>query len=576
MEQSQETLGSVTTGHRVWPYGYDYDAVPPLAMQKGLPLEELPSVDWIRKVLDVALTVANNQRQAKVDDPEISALVAQLTHPTPGKFIDLISSLWHRLSAAQPSGRPRARGDYESLFHAIPLPPLANLLHDDDAFAWLRVAGPNPTAIRRATARADVGELTNEGIRSVAAFADDDLDALVSSGRLVVADYRQVLADLARSDYPDGPKFAYRPAAWFGLPKGAQQLVPLAILADVGSAPRYAPPAGKVSWAWNAAKTIVASADDNHHQIVSHLARTHLFVEPFVVATHLGLPAHHPVSLLLRPHFEGTIFINWAAIHFLVSQGGGVDKLQAGSIQSILKVAAESLARTPFEEAIVPRGFAARGLGGAVPFQYPYRDDALALWDAMHDWIASYLAIFYGDDGAVRSDGVLQRWSRLVRAQDGGRVATFPELQSLETLVDALAAIMFTASALHAAGNFPQATVTAYTPLAPGAGYVPVAKASAVANEAQWLELLPPLDMASLQLNLTYTLGSVHYTQLGRYDLPWFLPTGRNIEIQERLGSFHHKLGTIEAAINARNARLPLAFQYPYLLPSQIPQSINI
>ena len=47
--------------------------------------------------------------------------------------------------------------------------------------------------------------------------------------------------------------------------------------------------------------------------------------------------------------------------------------------------------------------------------------------------------------------------SLLVRAQDGGRVASFPELQSSGTLVDALSAIIYAASALHAAGNFPQA-----------------------------------------------------------------------------------------------------------------------
>jgi arachidonate 15-lipoxygenase len=86
--------------------------------------------------------------------------------------------------------------------------------------------------------------------------------------------------------------------------------------------------------------------------IVSHLARTHLFVEPFLVATHLALADHHAVSLLLRPHFEGTIFIKWSAIHFLVSDGGGVDQLQAGTIASDLKVAAESLMRTPFDEAV--------------------------------------------------------------------------------------------------------------------------------------------------------------------------------------------------------------------------------
>ncbi len=379
-----------------------------------------------------------------------------------------------------------------------------------------------------------------------------------------------------RSDYPDGPKFAYRPAAWFGVARGSQRLAPIAILLDESGTLQYAPPAGQMSWAWNAAKTVVASADDNHHEIISHLARTHLFVEPFIVATHLTLPAHHPVSLLLRPHFEGTIFINWSAVHFLVSKGGGVDQIQAGTIASSIKVAAESLTRTPFDEAVVPRGFAARGFGGVVSFDYPYRADALALWDAIRDWVASYIAVFYPGDGTVHNDAALQRWSGLVRAQDGGRVATFPELRSVETLVDALAAIMYAASVMHAAGNFPQASITAYTPLAPGAGYAPVEQALAVADEAQWLDLLPPLDMAALQLRLTYTLGSVHYTQLGRYDLPWFLPTEHNVEIQERLGSFHHKLGTIEAAINSRNARLPFAFQYPYLLPSQVPQSINI
>lgn len=195
------------------------------------------------------------------------------------------------------------------------------------------------------------------------------------------------------------------PTAWFGVPAGSQRLTPIAILPDETGALQYAPPAGTISWAWNAAKTVVASADDNHHEIIS---------------------------------------------------------------------------------------------------------------------------------------------------------------------------IIYAASALHAAGNFPQANITVYTPLAPGAGYAPVEQAMAVADEAQWLALLPPLDMAALQLRLTYTLGSVHYTQLGRYDLPWFLPTHHNVEIQERLGSFHHKLGIIEASINARNARLPLAFQYPYLLPSQVPQSINI
>jgi arachidonate 15-lipoxygenase len=561
------------TEHIGGPYGYDYNAVSPLAMQKGLPHAELPSGAWIREVLHVVMEVSHNEHDANIERADLMAVAAQLAQPATNEFMELIRSYWNRLHAAAPTGRPGSLEDYRQQFQTIPLPAPANVLHDDDAFAWWRVAGSNPTTIQRAT---DPRPLNNEGVRSVPVFADDDLDALVASGRLVVADYRQVLADIEPSDYPDGPKFGYRPAAWFGVPKESHRLAPIAILPDPAGTLQYAPPAGSASWSWNAAKTVFASADDNHQQIVSHLARTHLFVEPFIVATHMELPKHHPVSLLMRPHFEGTIFINWSAVHFLVSKGGGVDQLQAGTIASDLKLSAAALTETTFDEAMVPRGFAAKGFADPVPFDYPYRDDALGLWDAIRDWVGSYLALFYGDDGAVESDVALQRWSALVRAQDGGRVESFPELQSVDVLADSLAAIIYAASAFHAAGNFPQANITAYTPLTPAAGYRSVEDAVAVEDEAHWLDMLPPLDMAALQLRLRYTLGRVHYTQLGRYDLAWFLPSRRNVEVQERLGTFHHKLATVEAAINARNARLPVAFQYPYLLPSQVPQSVNI
>jgi hypothetical protein len=67
------------------------------------------------------------------------------------------------------------------------------------------------------------------------------------SGRLVVTDYRQALADLERGDYPDRPKFAYRPAAWFGVPAGSRRLTPIAIPRDEIGALQYAPPSETVS-----------------------------------------------------------------------------------------------------------------------------------------------------------------------------------------------------------------------------------------------------------------------------------------------------------------------------------------
>ena len=569
-------------------YVYDYNTLPPLAMQKGVPLGELPSLDWIGKVLGVVFTLVGNELFSAAEleaQPNASALAESdkkqmlaeiamhLASPKADEFVDLIRSIWDQLNAMTASERPQSLADYAALFRTIPLPRSADVLFEDDAFAWWRVAGPNPTVIRRAT---DAGPLTDAGLHTVAAFANDSLDALLTSGRLVIADYRQALADLENGSFPDGPKFAYKPAAWFAVPVGGTTLAPLAILPAEGSDVIYAPPAGTVSWPWRAAKSIVASADTNHHELIAHLGRTHLFVEPFAVATNMKLSTEHPVYLLLIPHFEGTIFINWAAVNFLIGDKGGVDQLLAGTIQSSRKVAVESITGMTFDDAIVPRALAARGFGNDVPFTFPYRDDALAVWGAIHDWVASYLALFYANDAAVQNDASLQTWGDTIRSNDGGRVPSFPPLQSMSDLVDALSAIIFTASAQHAAVNFPQATVMSYTPTMAGAGYADVPDAIASGSEAQWLNIQPPMDMAALQLRLTYVLGGVHYTTLGGYPAAWFLFGGHPFEVANALAAFRHALGTIENAIIARNANLPPAFQYTYLQPSQIPQSINI
>ena len=49
--------------------------------------------------------------------------------------------------------RPQSLDDYAKLFRAIGLPPVARDYTDDRAFAWQRVAGPNPVMLRRLTAR---------------------------------------------------------------------------------------------------------------------------------------------------------------------------------------------------------------------------------------------------------------------------------------------------------------------------------------------------------------------------------------------------------------------------------------
>ena len=70
-------------------------------------------------------------------------------------------------------------------------------------------------------------------------------------------------------------------------------------------------------------------------------------------------------------------------------------------------------------------------------------------------------------------------------------------------------------------------------------------------------------------MDILYLLSSVYYTRLGDYGDGYFT----DLVIQTHLGKFQQELLKIEAEINERNkTRTP----YEFLLPSKIPQSINI
>ena len=108
-----------------------------------------------------------------------------------------------------------------------------------------------------------------------------------------------------------------------------------------------------------------------------------------------------------------------------------------------------------------------------------------------------------------------------------------------------------------------------YAPNMPLAGYTSAPTSNAGATEQDYLNVLPPMDMAELQMDLGYLLGTVHYTQLGQYERHQF----RDSRIEGALHNFQHQISTIEGTIAERNRnRRP----YTFLVPEGVPQSINI
>lgn len=475
------------------------------------------------------------------------------------------------LTVALVQGDARNLNDYETLYRTVPLPAVHAHWQSDRWFARMRLAGPNPIVLTRLETPLAHFPVTDHHYQATMG-AEDSLDLALQQGRLYLADYA-ALHGAIPGVVPGYAKYLHAPLALFAVPREGtpdRSLRPVAI--QVGQRPGpdnpIVTPQDEAHWAQ--AKLAVQTADGNHHEAVAHLGRTHLLLEPFVVATERQLADAHPLALLLKPHFEGTLFINNAAQAHLVSSGGTVERLLAGTLEFSRMAAVSDLTRFPFDHAALPTQLALRGVAdpSCLP-DYPYRDDGLLLWEAIQQWVSDYLRHVYADDPMVQQDVELQAWAAELTSPLGGNVTGFGQGGRIRTrayLIDAVTTLIFTASAQHAAVNFPQYDVMGFAPAMPLANYAPALNNP---TEAGVLAMLPPLDQALVQADLGYLLGSLYYSRLGLY------PEGQFSDpaLQQRLTAFQQRLATIEATILARNQhREP----YPHLLPSRVPQSINI
>jgi len=199
------------------------------------------------------------------------------------------------------------------------------------------------------------------------------------------------------------------------------------------------------------------------------------------------------------------------------------------------------------------------------------------VWEAIHGWVRGYIGLYYASDADVLADTELAAWATCVSEE--AKIKGFGPIDSVKALVDACTMIIFTASAQHAAVNFPQKDIMAFAPAVTGAGWQSAPAAQGGQDKAGWLAMMPPMALALEQLNVLELLGSLHYRPLGDYRstnapyAPWFADpqvTGP----EGPLPQFQASLASIDARIAARNAnRLR---PYPYLQPSLIPTSINI
>ncbi len=448
------------------------------------------------------------------------------------------------------------------------VPEIAKTWATDEEFARQRLNGINPILIKLATEIPEKFPVTDEIIKGLIPETTS-LNTLLAQKRLFLQDY-QILDGLE----PMLGRFCVAPVCLFWV-DDTGKLMPLAIQLGqtIADAKTIFTPKDE-HWTWLMARTFVQSADATYHEVAAHLTRTHLIMQTFWVAACRTLPPQHPLHALLKPHFTGTIQINYEARNTMIAPGGPIDQVISIGAEGSLTLIGLEYEQWTFNGSNPVVDLENRGvLSADVLPGYYYRDDALLLYNAINNFVRDLLRVYYEDDEQVRQDTEVQAWARELASEDGGRVkglpltdgaiATFDQLQLI------VAQTIFCCSVEHAAVNNGQYSQFGWIPNTPGAMYLPPPTDHAALDEANFVYALPDAFAVGEQLTMVHLLSQRTQSPLGDY------PDGFFNGVQPAryaLDRFRAELDDIGRQIVKRNEGLsaPYVFLQPWLIGRSI------
>lgn len=460
---------------------------------------------------------------------------------------------------------------WSKMFPMLPAPLAMAHWREDWCFAWQRLAGPTPNAIRRIDRLPDALPLSDADLRRVLGTEAASVADALASHRLYVADY--ALFEGAAAGITDGhAKYLWAPIVLFCVDASFPgKLRPIAIQTGGHAGTRttlYFP--GDRDWLL--ARTAANVADENLQGVLVHLGWCHMVIQRFILAAHRQLSADHPLFVLLAPHFETTLAVNQVAKKSVVNPGGVQDRLLAPTIETQTAILNRSVGELDLASLDPTIDYARRGVGDAEALPlYPFRDDALAIWTALRRFVEDYVRLYYASDADVVADRELAAFVREVGSPEGGRL---PKLvlgftpSCIGDVVDLISRILFRASPYHATINDSNYDWAAFVPSMPTAGYAPLPD-RASASEADLPRMLPPSEIGWETITATYQVANLHVNRLGQYEPGHFV----DARVAPLVQALQAALADAEAQVGARNASRPMP--YLFLLPSRITASIN-
>jgi len=271
------------------------------------------------------------------------------------------------------------------------------------------------------------------------------------------------------------------------------------------------------------ARNCVLAAQNTYHGVLTHLAFTHLMSEAVLLAAVRNLAAVHPVAVLLRRHFEGTMTINKLAVDVLIQPGRAVEYLIGSDLKTTYPFIAEhrkELSRSP--ATTCRRSSSGRGTDSvaALPvLPVPGRRPAGVDGDPAVGRRVRRRLLPVGRRRSVRTTSC-RRGRPEVASPDGGAIRDFGAgAGSIADRTDLAAPHHGDVDGRAAARRgqlHPSSSIWATLP-ATRSPASPPSRAGREHTRQDWLDNLPPLDVAVQQLCVMRLLGVIHETKLGDY-----------------------------------------------------------
>nr|XP_055054315.1 polyunsaturated fatty acid 5-lipoxygenase-like isoform X2 [Misgurnus anguillicaudatus] len=451
---------------------------------------------------------------------------------------------------------------------------LENVIQDwntDYMFGYQFLNGCDPVIIRKCTKLPDKFPVTHEMVKG---FLQRGLTLHdeIKEGNIYIADY-EILEGLPANKYKNTQYYLTAPICLL-YNNRLNQIVPIAIQLSQTpgeTSPIFLP--NDNEYDWMLAKMWVNSSDFGVHQLVTHLLKTHLISEVFEVAMYRQLSTAHPIYKLLIPHVRFTMAINAEARTRIISDRGIFSKISNISGNGIDQLMERVTKTLTLKSLCFPETITARGMEKAP--KYYYRDDGMMIWEVINCFVADVVEIYYDSNEKVQKDVEIQEFVKdvsLFGIQDskGDRFPQF--LNTRAELTEYLTAVIFNASAQHAAVNFGQFDWFGWIPNSPSTMRKPPPQQKGKADLKYIMDSLPDLDSSSGVMGTAWALTRFQKNEryLGMYPDMHFTEQA----VKEAIKKFRKKLDKVTDSIKRRNEELTMG--YYYLSPDKIPNSVAV